>query len=211
MVQFCCGNGNCAAAGVPGLPGDKRSLYQSAKFGRSALTELASSGGGGVQSLRFAVNGTEIQPVYVGSPQVTDSTETSGSISLSIVSRRDGVCAGDWVPVEGKEDYTRPAAGAQIVSNSFTGPVDVAIIATRTQEWSTTMEASLGFADVISLGISFSASFSESYSNSEQATYHLDEGVKGYVPWTSFIRCSEGMLPFIDLLNRVFLLLTLSA
>lgn len=106
--------------------------------------------------------------------------------------RRAGVCSGDWVAVAGKEDYTRPADGAQIVSVLRKGPAAVEIVDTRTQEWSTTIEASLGFEDVLSLGVSFSATFSESESNSEGAIYEIEEGDSGYVAWTSFMRCSEG-------------------
>ncbi|KAH6643479.1 hypothetical protein BKA67DRAFT_665285 [Truncatella angustata] len=190
MVQFCCGNGDCAAAGIPGLP-STRSISQSAKFDRSMLAALASSGGGGLKSLRIAINGTEIQPAYVGSPPVTDSISES-FIKKPMLARRNGVCAGDWVPVAGKEDYTRPADRPQIVSSVYTGPFVVQITQTRTQEWSMTIEASLGFEDVVSLGISFSSTFSESVSNSEAAQFTIAEGEKGYVAWNSFVRCSEG-------------------
>lgn len=76
--------------------------------------------------------------------------------------RDDGLCDGKWVPVRSKEDYTRPIDGAQIVSELYTGPGDVQISKTSIQSWSTTIETSLGFADVISLGLSFSSEFSES-------------------------------------------------
>lgn len=59
MVQLCCGRGDCAAAGVPGQPGTC-SMYQSANFGRSDLGELASSSGGGPQSLPITANGTVV-------------------------------------------------------------------------------------------------------------------------------------------------------
>ncbi|KAI0126720.1 hypothetical protein BJ170DRAFT_684300 [Xylariales sp. AK1849] len=189
MVQFCCGDGDCSAAGIPNLPG-KRSVQSSAKFGRDTLENLLSASGGGIQSLRLAVNGTEIEPIYVGPPLVAESrTKTTAKKAIL---PRDGACDGNWVPLEGKEDYTRPADSPQIVSGVYAGETDVQITTTRTQEWSTTIEASLGFEDIVSLGISFSETFSESESNSEAATYHLDEGEKGYVIWTSFVRCSEG-------------------
>ncbi|KAI0112521.1 hypothetical protein GGR51DRAFT_557103 [Nemania sp. FL0031] len=194
MVQFCCGSGDCAAAGIPNQTGatERSTLLQSAKFGRGIssgdISFVSASGGsgGGVQSLRIAINGTEIEPIYVGPPQVT-----TNNASLA-VSRRGGVCDGDWVPDAGFEDYTRPADGPQIVSNLAKGPVTVTVTDTRTQEWSQTVEASLGFADILSLGVSFSMTFTESLSNSQAIEYQVDEGVSGYVSWTSFLRCSQG-------------------
>lgn len=189
MVQFCCGNGDCSAAGIPNLPPVKRSISSSVKFDRRVLEEFASSGGG-ARSLRFQVNGTEIEPIYIGKPQVTKAQTTPTKALFP----RDGACKGDWVADEGKADYTRPADNAQIVSDTYTGPTDVQITKTRTEEYSTTFEANLGFADILSLGVSFSSTFTESESTSEAATYHVDENQTGYVVWNSFLRCSTGQL-----------------
>jgi hypothetical protein len=193
MVQFCCGAGDCAAAGLVNQP-LTGSLHSSAKFGRNIDLLPGTQAASGARSLRFAVNGTEIEPVYVGPAQVT---ETIPNIKRALIPR-DGVCDGNWIPVAGREDYTRPADGPSIVSETYAGPIDVQITTTRTQEWSTTIEASLGFADILSLGVSFSSTFSESESNSEASTYHVEEGEKGYVIWTSYLRCSEGKIPFFE-------------
>lgn len=107
--------------------------------------------------------------------------------------RQDGVCDGDWVPAAGKEDCIRPADGAQILSSFVKGEAEVSKIDTRTHEGSTTIEVSIGFANVLSFGFSFSPSSSESIFNSEATLYHLDKGEEGCVIWTSFVRCSEGL------------------
>lgn len=180
MVQFCCGRDDCSAAGIIGLPGrDEHS---------SAAGSVVHAASGGARSLRLVVNGTEVKPAYLGPPK----TATSRRSRKAVTPRAKGICDGKWTPVAGKEDYTRPADGAQIVSKLYKGPVEVQITKTRTQGWSTTIEASIGFEDVLSLGVSFSEEFSESESDSEAATYPLEKGEEGYVAWTSYLRCSQG-------------------
>ncbi|KAI0509215.1 hypothetical protein F5B22DRAFT_649263 [Xylaria bambusicola] len=192
MVQFCCGRGDCAAAGIPNQgPGSESSLSmsRSAKFGRGINAgdlELSASGGG-LKSMRIAVNGTEIKPAYVGPPRVASNFTTDAQP----ISKRGGVCDGDWSPEPGKEDYTRPADGPQILS-SVVESSEFTVEVTRTQEWTTTIDASLGFEDILSLGVGFSESFSESLSNSESYTFTFPEGESGYVGWTSYLRCSQG-------------------
>jgi len=104
-------------------------------------------------------------------------------------------CSRDWVPVGGREDYTRPADGPQILSSVYVGVTNIQVTDTRTTGWSTTINGSLSFVDILSLGISFSESFSESESDSEIFTYPLNKGKSGYVVWTSAMRCSEGEFP----------------
>ncbi|KAI1291049.1 hypothetical protein F5Y03DRAFT_403781 [Xylaria venustula] len=195
MVQFCCGKGDCAAAGIPGESDiiGNAPLLQSAKFGHGtgakniAFSSDATGAGGGVQSLRIAVNGTEIEPIYVGPPQVT----TEISDTASVISQRS-VCKKDWTPKPGYEDYRRPADGTQLVSGLVQGPLSTEIQKTRSQEWTQSLDMDLGFDDILSLGIGFSSSFSESISDSETLSYDVPAGVTGYIGWTSFLRCTQG-------------------
>lgn len=140
------------------------------------------------RSLCLAVIGVEIKPTYMGPPLAATSQRRK-----LMLPRDDGICDGEWVPVPGKEDYTRPADGAQILSGLYTGPVDISMTTTRTQSWSTTIETSLGFEDILSLGVSFSSQFSESLSDSEAANFFIPDGESGYVAWTSYVLCTEGM------------------
>ncbi|KAI1813549.1 hypothetical protein GGS20DRAFT_599081 [Poronia punctata] len=198
MIQFCCGRGDCSAAGVPNLPELKTrgrmTMPNSAKFGRRGDDKSvdmdffsAASSGNGPRSMRISVNGTVIEPIAVGPPQVSPN-ETAPKLMA-----RD-LCEGNWTPQEGLEDYTRPADGLQIVSAVRTGHVTVTIEEARSQSWTTTIETSAGFnfEDIFSLGVSFSESFSESITNSEAAAYDIPKGQRGYVAWTSFLRCSTG-------------------
>ncbi|KAI1425419.1 hypothetical protein F5Y12DRAFT_374696 [Xylaria sp. FL1777] len=201
MVQFCCGTGDCSAAGIPAQTGGKRSqlLTRSAKFGPGISAGdieflSARSGGSGIQSMRIAVNGTEIEPLYVGPPQVSATTGDVASRTVEARSEEStkGVCKGDWTPDAGYEDYTRPADGPQILSDLLSGPLAYTITKTRSQTWTQTTEESLGFADILSLGVSFSKSFSKSLMNAESVQYTVAEGDTGYIAWTSFLRCSQG-------------------
>ncbi|KAI1132611.1 hypothetical protein F5Y10DRAFT_261031 [Nemania abortiva] len=198
MVQFCCGYDDCAAAGIPNQPAKPRrsELLGSAKFGRGASLEgddpPFKSGGGGAQSLRIAVNGTEIEPMYVGPPQMATQNASSVVSRGKNKDKGKGKCDGNWKPDTGYEDYTRPADGPQIVSDVVRGDLTITVTTTRTQEWSTTIEESIGFADIVSLGASFSQTFSESLMNSEAVAYHVLAGQSGYIGWTSYLRCSRG-------------------
>ncbi|CAM1509817.1 Fc.00g001520.m01.CDS01 [Cosmosporella sp. VM-42] len=121
MVEFCCGRGDCKAAGA------KRSV----KFGRDGI---AGGGAGGVY-LKDE-NGTIITPSQVGPLQ------TPG---------RQSCKKNSWVPDAGKEDYTRPADNTQIVLSGVSGPGSITITHTRSQSWTTTIGADFGFADILFL------------------------------------------------------------
>ncbi|KAI1331522.1 hypothetical protein F5Y16DRAFT_395402 [Xylariaceae sp. FL0255] len=193
MVQFCCGDGDCSAAGIPGQTKREEPLTASAKFSRSYdltqpdLSSLSARSGSGARSLKIAMDGKEVEPIYVGPPLATSAADDS---SPSVARR--GVCNGVWTPQAGLADYTRPADGSEVVSQVYTGPVTVAITKSRTTERSTTIEASLGFEDILSLGISFSSSITKGLETSEQASYPIPAGETGSVAWTAFWRCTTG-------------------
>lgn len=124
MVQFCCGRDDCSAAGIINLP--PRDETPTSAESTSGL--VVGSASGGARSLRLAVNGAEIKPAYQGPPLAATTWR-----SKPVFTRDDGICDGEWVPVPGKEDYTRPADGAQLVSGLYTGPVEVSITTTPTE------------------------------------------------------------------------------
>ncbi|KAK8081248.1 hypothetical protein PG996_000029 [Apiospora saccharicola] len=98
----------------------------------------------------------------------------------------------------GEDDalYIRPADGASIVSTSavYGGPdgAMTTISKTRSQSWSTTIEMSLGIADILSLGLSLSSTFEESVSDSESIQWAIPAGETGYVVFTAYMMCSTG-------------------
>ncbi|KAK8124270.1 uncharacterized protein PG998_000029 [Apiospora kogelbergensis] len=194
MVQFCCGFCDCSAAGIPNMPGC------SAKFG-------ALGGGGSSGPLRLSRNGTLITPAYEGPADSVDETAATSSTDTTtgqpgparLAAREDkkGVCAGDWTPGPEPHDdsYIRPADGPTIVASEVDGGPEgseIQITRSRTQSWSTTMEMSLGIADVLSLGLSFSSTFQESITDSTAYSFTVPKGEKGYVIFTAYLRCSVG-------------------
>ena len=194
MVQFCCGFCDCSAAGIPNMPGC------SAKFG-------ALGGGGSSGPLRLSRNGTLITPAYEGPADSVDETAATSSTDTTtgqpgparLAAREDkkGVCAGDWTPGPEPHDdsYIRPADGPTIVASEVDGGPEgseIQITRSRTQSWSTTMEMSLGIADVLSLGLSFSSTFQESITDSKAYSFTVPKGEKGYVIFTAYLRCSVG-------------------
>ncbi|KAM7214989.1 hypothetical protein V8F06_009666 [Rhypophila decipiens] len=181
MVQFCCGFDDCRAAGAvkvrrdgivePVEPSDFPTLSPHAK--RSS---------GGAVMLQYP-NGTIIQPLQVGPPAGLKTVKKS--IAQPLKKRS---CDAGWEPVEGKEDYTRPADNTQIVAREVTGPGEITIAETREQSFTTTMN--LGFADIVSFGIGFE--MTESKSDSSEHKMSIGEGQSGSVGFTSYMRCSEG-------------------
>ncbi|KAI7326877.1 hypothetical protein KC326_g163 [Hortaea werneckii] len=110
MVQFCCGTGDCSAAGA--------GMKRSAKFGRDS----ASSGGGGLYLKD--VNGTVIQPVKVGEVESTagGTGEAKRSPAPESVFARSNCEEGSWVADPNRDDYTRPADNTQVVLTGVAGP-----------------------------------------------------------------------------------------
>ncbi|KAK7949440.1 hypothetical protein PG988_016079 [Apiospora saccharicola] len=197
MVQFCCGFCDCSAAGLPEQPAC------SAKFGT-----LASGASGSFGALRLKRNGTLITPAYEGPADLpaVEATAAAGTTAnpskraaADLVARQEkkGACAGDWKPGPnpGDDDYIRPADGPSVVKTGVDGGEEGAkidITTSRSASWSKTMEMSLGFADVLSLGLSFSSTFEESITDSVTTSFTVPKGEKGYVIFTAYMRCSVG-------------------
>lgn len=177
MVQFCCGTGDCTAAGAD--------AKRSAKFGRR------SGGGGGGVYLKHA-NGTIIKPAYEG-PVTSEITSTSkASVEARDLSKRSACTKDSWVPDAGQESYTRPAEGSSIVATGVAGPQDITISTSLTSEYSTTIEADIGFADIFSMGISTSETFTESITDSTDRLFSVPDGQEGDVGFTALWMCSTG-------------------
>lgn len=193
MVQFCCGLGDCSSAGAS-------KLRRSAKFGgtygwNERLNAAAASGGMYSIVLRDA-NGTEIKPAQARPPPDSLSTHRSAppqiDTALAVVSTRhlhprSSCSENSWTADDGYSEYTRPANNTQIVKISVAGPADQQISTTRSQSFTTTMN--LGFADVLSLDVSFE--MTESYGDSESSTFHVPDGQSGDVGFTAYI-CTRG-------------------
>ena len=210
MVQFCCGNGDCEAAGA-----NKRS----AKFG-SGYLEARGGGGGGAYLYR--ADGTKIEPIAEGPPPEADTTSHAKKSAIqessSALEKRDDcpppvmnqkrsltnqlnkrACKPDKNSWEANgESYTRPSAHTTILRsdvNGGSGGTDVQITKARSQSWSTSAEISIGFADIFSMGVSLSQETSCEISESNAMTFKVPAGQTGNVGFTAYLSCQEGKRP----------------
>jgi hypothetical protein len=182
MVQFCCGSGDCTAAGAS--PAGKI----------RGIDRRGASLGQGVYILDG--NGTIIPPIQIGKPPELSQKREPSPSTPSLTKR--GCTQNSWKADPGKDSYTRPADNTQLVSDNNaeggTGGSTIQITHTREQSWSTTFGATMGIEDVLSLGLSFEQSFSESVSDSKSYTFNVPAGQSGFVGFTATMRCSTGKI-----------------
>jgi hypothetical protein len=196
MVQFCCGSGDCSAAGASKL---RRSARFGGPYGWGERLDTAAAGSGMYSIVLRDANGTEIKPAQVGPPPGGPSTHRSPLpqiatlptvVSARSLQPRSSCSENSWTADEGYSEYTRPADNTQIVKTSVAGPADQQISVTRSQSFTTSMN--LGFADILSLGVSFE--MTESYGDSESSTFHVPDGQSGDVGFTAYLVCTRGEL-----------------
>lgn len=182
MVQFCCGEGDCTAAGAD-------AKKRSAKWPRLAST---SSTTGGLY-LKYP-NGTIIQPIQVGQPQTIQARSNAGEVDSKHLNARDGCDKNSWVADPDRSDYSRAADGSQVIYANAVGPAHLTITTERSQSYTSTLGASVGFSDILDLGVSIMQSFTREISDSRAITFDLEKGQQGNVVFTPFLRCSTGKL-----------------
>jgi hypothetical protein len=168
MIQSCCGKA-CKDAGVSKIRG----------IGPMGAVRSVSVDGRGGLVLKNA-NGTRIEPAEIGPPpELANDGKT-------IRRDEDHHCTkNSW---SGGDVLTKPADNVQIVKSSVTGPASVQVTTERTQSWTNSM--SLGFNDIISLGVS--TEFTESVSSSVAVTVDIAEGQTGKLGFTATLSCSIG-------------------
>nr|POE63496.1 hypothetical protein CFP56_04399 [Quercus suber] len=144
MVQFCCGTGDCTAAGA---------------------TNRSSGSSGGLYP-KYA-NGTIIPPAQEG-PMLLDIPKERRSKRPSSSSPRDTKCTADsWIADDGTDDHTRPSDSSMVVATGATPGVGRTITHERPTSYTQTLAASLGFKDMLSPGVSSSSSPTEGTSESD--------------------------------------------
>lgn len=170
MVQFCCGTGDCTAAGVANAKRDGTYQIRAASAGLFGAV------------LKFA-NGSVIAPAQQGEL-------SANSAQKKAFRRADCVYTAD----SGMEEYTRPADDTQIVTNSAvnggTQGNSVEISTARTQEWSTSISAGVDIFEIVSTSVSFE--FSESITDTTTYTFNVPAGQTGQVGFTANLRCTTG-------------------
>ncbi|KAI0020346.1 hypothetical protein F4780DRAFT_791994 [Xylariomycetidae sp. FL0641] len=184
MVQFCCGMDDCQNVGLPGK--------------RSSVLGNRGTGAGPLGLTLKGPDGTPIAPAKVGPPPEKRRAEEAEKKRRAEEEekkqqqqqKRGTKCDKDsWVADAGMESYTRPSDNTTIVLASVSEG-DNQITHTRSQSYTTTLEAGLGIEDILSLGISFS--ITETIEDSSARTFHVDAGQSGSVGFTAYLRCSTG-------------------
>nr|POE53526.1 hypothetical protein CFP56_28748 [Quercus suber] len=171
MLQFCCGNGDCASAAA------------------SRRRRSGSSSGG--LYLKYA-NGTIIPPMQEG-PILSEPVNERRAHDRSVLNPRNGQCTSNsWVADAGMDDYTRPADSSQVVHQSIRPGESIMITQERSASYTQTLESSLGFEDIVDIGLSFSSSVTMETSDSTSYTFKAPKDQTGNVVFTAFLRCSTG-------------------
>ena len=164
LVQFCCGTGDCGAAGV------SKKMNRGMNYPRGASLSGA--------KLRDA-DGAIIEPIEVGSPP----NWGNGRRALH---RRD--CS-----YEAQGDlFTKPGALEVVLTNVDGGVAgsEVTITQERTVSRSTTIQAGVNVFDIVSASVSYT--FEESLSDSKAKAFNIAAGQTGKLGFTPTLKCSHG-------------------
>jgi hypothetical protein len=100
-----------------------------------------------------------------------------------------------WVADAGRDDYTKTANGTQVVFGTrVPGPASILIVAERKQSWTSTLDPSVTYKDVLDLNPKFADYFNETIVDSTELDYSVavQKGTTAYVGFTPFLRCSRG-------------------
>lgn len=170
MTQFCCGSGECGAAGV------SKKMIRGLNYARGA-----SLVGVGFRN----ADGVEIKPIEVGEPPEWQNTRSKD--------RRALAPSDDCKYIPDGEVYTTNGA-LQIVLTGVdggTGGSEVKITQERSVSQSTTFEAGVNF-EVFSASVS--VTFEETITDGEEKTFAIPAGQVGKLGFTPILKCTKGSL-----------------
>ena len=168
MAQFCCGSGDCSAAGV----------------GKKMIRGMNYPRGGTLLGAGFRdANGKPIEPIQVGEPPEWKNPPQKERRDLA---RRDD-CT--YTP---DGDLFTTNAPTQIVLTGVdggTGGAEVKITQERSVSRSTTIEAGINW-EIISASVS--VTFEESITNGQEKTFTVPAGQAGKLGFTPIWKCTKG-------------------
>ncbi|THW55283.1 hypothetical protein D6D25_03418 [Aureobasidium pullulans] len=183
MLQWCCGDGDCGAAGA------------GAKFIRSMDLkngDVISVNKRGISGIQLMNNGTVVEPLEVGFPpehfesdSTTSKDERAGGATIPPTKRAKRNC----VFTQEGATYIIPG-DTRIIEGPFTGPVEPEISTSQTVSWTTTFSAGVS-SDIFSIGAECSTE--ESVTSSLSITYKVPAGQNGNIVWTPIMRCRDGV------------------
>jgi hypothetical protein len=129
----------------------------------------------------------------MSSAQCSQMAAQSGSKTRALHGR--GTCSGYQGTWQRTSRYTRPADNSTIVGPTVyggTGGGHQDISETRSQTWTTSVSMDFGFADVISMGLSFSSEESCQIEDSSTYSFNIPPGQSGDIAWSAFLQCETG-------------------
>ncbi|KAI1263633.1 hypothetical protein F5Y18DRAFT_393599 [Xylariaceae sp. FL1019] len=217
MVQFCCGKDDCDDA-LGNLPSSAKfsSDYLERRGGSGGGLYLHYQNGTRIEPMmegpprrRSPVATSKLStPAYnLSSPAQVKRAQPTGNqcpnaFSLSkrdagtdgqVVTRNCKPDKNSWEP-EG-EDYTKTGDNTTVVASEITassGESGITFDTSISQTWTTSESVDLGFADVLSIGVSFSYDYDCTVSHSTTWHWSLLEGQKGILAFTPYFDCQKG-------------------
>ncbi|RYP61000.1 hypothetical protein DL771_010285 [Monosporascus sp. 5C6A] len=218
MVQFCCGVDDCKAAGASKRSAKFDSEYVlGSRSGGSGAAYLYRADGTKIEPIAegqppstseeleaasHTTRSTAEEPSNTrakrGDPTGTDCPPSVRAKKRDLtevqVFKRD--CTpdeGSWEPAG--DSYTRPSTQTSILLSEVGGGndgTDMEITQARTQTWSTSASMDFGFADVLTLGVSFTQETGCQVTDEDSYTFRVPSGQTGDVGFTAFLECHEG-------------------
>lgn len=170
MAQFCCGNGDCTAAGV------NAKMVRGLNYARGATLT-----GVGFHD----ADGKQIEPLEVGVPP---EMRASWKNDRRAIGRRD-----DCKYIPDGEVYTTNGA-TQIVLTGVdggSGGSEVKITQERSVSRSSTFQAGIGF-EVFSASVS--VTFEETLTDGQEKTFTIPAGQTGKLGFTPILKCTKGSM-----------------
>ncbi|KAI0141783.1 hypothetical protein GGR57DRAFT_398951 [Xylariaceae sp. FL1272] len=220
MVQFCCGTGDCGDAlnsddTSASAKFNPKYLQRRGGGGGGGLY-LHYQNGTRIQPLMegpptrnspYGTSDTSTPTDNLSHPMQVKRAEPTGtdcpnafSLSKRDTGRNRRVmtrsCKPDkdsWEP-EG-EEYTKTGDNTTIIAtevDTSSGESGVELATSISQTWTTSESVDLGFADVLSIGVSFSHDYDCTVSHSTTWHWNLLEGQRGVIAFTPFFACQKG-------------------
>lgn len=170
MAQFCCGSGDCTAAGV------SKKMIRGLNYARGAT----------VAGVGFRdADGNNIEPIEVGvPPELRGGWENE----RRAIGRRDDC---NYIP-DGEVFTTNGATEIVLTGvDGGTGGSEVKITQERSVSRSSTFEAGIGF-EVFSASVSIT--FEETLTDGQEKTFTIPAGQTGKLGFTPILKCTKGSM-----------------
>ncbi|CZT18129.1 uncharacterized protein RCC_03969 [Ramularia collo-cygni] len=192
MLQFCCGTGDCDAAGggvssISLTPEDFANTSSIASGGSGAMLFINSQGEIIQPDSESDPREQALRKRLVQSPAPEKRQEAKHGGAL--LANRD-LFKRDCTFTQVGDPFTAPG-NTVVIDGPVTGPAMIDRSVEQTVGWSSTFEVGIAF-DIFSAGASFTTS--ESITESASITLEVQDSVTGFWVWTPILTCANGEL-----------------